>query len=124
MRLSFKHFDNSQVTEYCVALFVMRYSSNPLSKKCHFGHVGGADPNMIFVLQRTALVTTGELKERRSQISNASVLTLRKIISDGRFESDSCALLRKPDFFFSDSIEEDEAALYDGDYKIASLDWQ
>ena len=27
------------------------------------------------------------------------------------------ALLRKPDFFFGDSIEEDEAALYDGDYK-------
>jgi len=25
--------------------------------------------------------------------------------------------LRKPDFFFDDSIEEDEAALYDGDYK-------
>jgi len=28
-----------------------------------------------------------------------------------------CALLRKPDFFFGDSIEEDEVALLDGDYK-------
>ena len=35
------------------------------------------------------------------------MLTLREIISDGRFESDSRALLRKPDFFFGDSIEED-----------------
>jgi len=45
------------------------------------------------------------------------MLTLREIISDGRFESNSRALLRKPEFFFGDSIEEDEAALYDGDYK-------
>ena len=45
------------------------------------------------------------------------MLTLREIISDGRFESDSRALLRKPNFFFDDSIEEDEAALYDGNYK-------
>jgi len=55
--LSFNHFDNSQVTEYCVVIFAVRYSSNPLSKKCHFGHVGDADPNMIFILQRTASVT-------------------------------------------------------------------
>ena len=79
--------------------------------------MGGADPNMIFVLQRTGPVTTGKSKERRSWISNASMLTLWEIISDGRFESDSRALLRKPDFFFGNSIEEDEAALYDGDYK-------
>ena len=44
------------------------------------------------------------------------MLTLWEIISDGRFESNSRALLRKPDFFFGDSIEE-EVALYDGDYK-------
>ena len=71
---------------------------------------------MIFVLQRTALVTTGKSKERGSRISNASMLTLQEIISDSQFESDSHALLSKPDFFFGDSIEEDEAALYDGDY--------
>ena len=72
---------------------------------------------MIFVLQRTTPVTTGKSKEQRSRISNASMLTLREIIFDGQFESDSRALLRKPDFFFGDSIEEDEAALYNGDYK-------
>ena len=72
---------------------------------------------MIFVLQRTAPVIAGKSRKRRSRVSNASMLTLREIISDGRLESDSRALLRKPDFFFGDSIEEDEAALYDGDYK-------
>jgi len=112
-----QHFNNFHVANYCVVIFAVRYSSNPLSKKCHFGHVGGVDPNMIFIFQRTAPVTTGKSKERPSQISNASMLTLRKIISDNRFESDSRALLRKPDFFFDDLIEEDEAALYDGDYK-------
>jgi len=45
------------------------------------------------------------------------MLTLREIISEGRFESDSRTLLRNPDFFFGDSIKEDGAALYDGDYK-------
>ena len=43
--------------------------------------------------------------------------TLREILSDGQFESDSRTLLRKPDFFFGDSVKEDEAALYDGNYK-------
>ena len=78
-----QHLDNFQVADYCVVLFTMRYSSNSLSKKCHFGHVGGADPNMIFVLQRNAPVTTGKSKERWSRISNASMLTLSEIISDG-----------------------------------------
>ena len=36
-------------------------------------------------------------------------------------ESDSHALLTKPDFFFVDSIEEDEASLYDGDYRWLRL---
>ena len=45
------------------------------------------------------------------------MLTLRKIVSDGQFESDFRALLRKSNFFFGDSIEEDEVVHYDGDYK-------
>ena len=45
------------------------------------------------------------------------MLTLKEIISDGLFESGSLALLRKPDFFFGVSIKEDEAALYDENYK-------
>ena len=72
---------------------------------------------MIFVLQRTAPVITGKSMERRNLINNASMLTLQEIIFDGRFESDSRTLLMKPDFFFNDSIEKNEAALYDGDYK-------
>ena len=51
---------------------------------------------------------TDKLRERRSQVSNTSMLTLWEIISDGRLESNSRALLRKT-FFFRDSIEEDEA---------------
>ena len=43
--------------------------------------------------------------------------TLREILSDGQFESDSRTLIRKPAFFFGDSIEEDETVLYDGNYK-------
>jgi len=95
----------------------VRYSSSPLSKKCHFGHVGGADRNLTFALQKTAPVTTGKSKERKERISKASMLTLQEIISDGLFESDSHTLLRKPAFFFGDSIEEDETALYDRNYK-------
>ena len=72
---------------------------------------------MIFILQRTALVIADKSRERRSRVSNSSMLTLREIISDGQFELDSHALLRKPDFFFDDSIEEDEVVLYDGDCK-------
>ena len=45
------------------------------------------------------------------------MLTLRKIVLDGQFESDFRALLRKSNFLFGDSIEEDEAVHYDGDYK-------
>ena len=67
----------------------MRYSSNPLSKKCHFGHVGGADRNLTFVLQRIAPITTGKSKERKERITKASMLMLQEIISDGQFESDS-----------------------------------
>ena len=45
------------------------------------------------------------------------MLMLREILSDGQFESDSYTLLRKPGFFFGDSIEEDDVARYDGNYK-------
>jgi len=62
-------------------------------------------------------MTTGKSKERKDRISKASMLTLREILSDGQFESDSRTPLRKPIFFFGDSINEDETALYDGNYK-------
>jgi len=93
------------------------YSSNPLSKKCHFGHVGGADRNLTFVFQKTALVTTGKSKERKERISKASMVTLREIISDGLFETDSRTPLSKLVFLFGDAIDEDDRILHDGDYK-------
>jgi len=98
-----------------VVFFAVRYSSSPLSKKCHFGHVGGADRNLTFVLQKTAPVTTGKSKERKERISKASIVTLREIISDGLFETDSRTLLRKPAFLYA--IDENDRILHDGDYK-------
>ena len=89
----------------------MRHSSSPLSKKCHFGHICGADSNLTFVLQRTALVTTGKSKERKDRINKAGMLTLQEILSDGPFESDSSTLLRKPAFFFGEAITEDDRIL-------------
>jgi len=62
-------------------------------------------------------VTTGKSKERKDRISKAHMLTLWEIISDGLFESDSRALLRKSVFFFGDAITEEDRILCDGDYK-------
>ena len=45
------------------------------------------------------------------------MLTLRELLSDERFESDSSTLQRKLDFFFGDSINEDKEVLYDDNYK-------
>jgi len=95
----------------------VRYSSNPLSKKCHFGHVGGADRNLTFVLQKTAPVTTSKSKERKERISKASMVTLWEIISDRLFETDSRTPLRKPVFLFGDAIDENDRILHDGNYK-------
>jgi len=44
-------------------------------------------------------------------------LTLREILSDGRLESEARTLLRKPNFFFRDSIKENDEDVYDGHYK-------
>jgi len=62
-------------------------------------------------------VTAGKSKERKDRITKASKLTLREITSNGLFESDSCALLKKPGFFFGDAITEDDRFLCNGDYK-------
>jgi len=73
--------------------FAVWYSSNPLSKKYHFGHVGGTDHNLTFVLQKTATVTTDKSKEWKEKISKVSMRTLQEIITEGVFESDSCTPL-------------------------------
>ena len=95
----------------------MRYSSNPLSKRCHFGHVGGADRNLTFVLQRTAPVTADKSKERRERLSKIDMRTFREIMTDADFETDSRIPLMKLVFFFGDNIGEDDHILHDGDYK-------
>ena len=41
-------------------------------------------------------MTTGKSTERKDRINKASMLSLREIISDGLFESDSRTPLRKP----------------------------
>ena len=95
----------------------MRYSSNFLSKKFHFGHVGDANPNLTFVLQRTAPVFALKSRECRDRLSNPSMLTFREIMTDGLFESDTRVVLKKPDFFFGDAITEKDRLLYDMNYK-------
>ena len=67
-----QHLDNFQVVDYCVVLFVVRYSSNSLSKKCHFGHIGGAVPNLTFVLQKATPVFA--LKSREVEIGSATLV--------------------------------------------------
>ena len=101
----------------CVLLFAVRYSSNSLSKKCHFGHMGDANLNIIFSLQKTAPMFIGKSWERQTKMSRVNMLTLHELFSDGQFESSSYTLLRKSDFFFCDSIDEDEEVLYDDNYK-------
>ena len=61
------------ITDCCIILFAVQYSSNPLSKKCHFGHVGGADPNLTFVLQEASPVFA--LKSRECRGRHPSMLT-------------------------------------------------
>ena len=95
----------------------MRYSSDPLSKKCHFGHIGGADRNLTFVLQRTAPVTADKSKERRERLSEVDMMTLRELMTDAEFTADSRVPMKKPVFFFRDKISEGGYTLHDGDYK-------
>ena len=62
-------------------------------------------------------MTTGKSKERKERISKASMVTIREIISDGLFETDSRTPLWKLVFLFGDDIDEDDRILHDGDYK-------
>ena len=79
--------------------------------------MGGADPNLTFVLPKTAPVFALKSRERRDRLSNPSMLTFREIMTNGLFESDTRVVLKKPDFFFGDAITEEDRILYDGDYK-------
>ena len=50
-------------------------------------------------------------------MSQASSQTLRELITDGRLESEARSLLKKPDFLFGDSIDEDVEVMLNGSYK-------
>ena len=60
-------------------------------------------------------MTTGKWKERKERISkaNASMVTLREIISGGLFETDSRTPLRNHVLLFGDDIDEDDRILSD-----------
>ena len=95
----------------------MRYSSIPLTKRNHFGHVGGVNPNLLFSLRKTIPAFTSTNEERQARLTKGTTSTLRELILDWRFKSNDRRLFRKPVFFFGDAIEEDEEILFDGNYK-------
>jgi len=97
--------------------FAVRYSSNPLTKRNHFGHVGGVEPNLLFSLQNTVPAFTGTNEEHQAHLTKGAAFTFWELISNGRFESNDCHLFRKPVFLFGDAIEENEEILFDGNYK-------
>ena len=106
-----------QNLNFVLFFFTLRYSLNPLSKRQHFGHIGGPDANVIFSLWKTTPAFTGTNEERQARLTKGSALTLREPISDRNFESDSWRLVRKPEFLFRDALKEDAENMYDGNYK-------
>jgi len=86
----------------------VRCTSDPLSKKCHFGHIDGADHNFLFSLRKRVPAFTGTNEERQARLIKDTAFTLWELISDGRFESANCRLLRIPVFHFRDAIYENE----------------
>ena len=77
---------------------------------------GGADPNLNFVLPRTAPVFALKSINHWDRLSNPSMLTLWEIMTNGRFESDTHVVLKKLDFFLA-TITEEDRVLHDRDYK-------
>ena len=73
-----------------------------------------ADPNLTFVLPRTTPVFALKSREHQDRLSNPSMLTFREIITNGRFESNTRIVLKKPEFFFGDAITAEDRVLYDG----------
>jgi len=83
----------------CILLFVVRYSSNPLIKRNHFGHIGSADPNFLFSLRKPVSAFTGSNEEQQARLIKGTASTLRELISDGRFESANRHLLENRNSF-------------------------
>jgi len=85
--------------------FAVRYASNPLTKRNHFGHAGGVDFNLLFSLQKIVPIFTGTNEERQARLTKGTVYTLWELISDGRFESNDHHLFMKPVFLFGYAIK-------------------
>jgi len=99
----------------------VRYSSNPLTKRNHFDHIGSVDFNLLFSLRKKIHVTN---KERQARLIKGTASTLWELISDEGSESTSLRLFKKPVFLFGDAIEENEEVLFDGNYKWLHQIWE
>ena len=97
--------------------FAVPHPSAPLAKKRHFGHVGGADCDLAFVLRRTVPVTADRSQERQERLSNVDMTTLRVLMTDATFITDDRVKLEKPAFFFGDRVGDGGYSMYDGNYR-------
>ena len=97
--------------------FAVRYFSIHLTKRNHFGHIGGVDPYLLFSLQKTIPAFTRINEECQACLTKDDASMLRELISDGRFESNDRRLFRKSVFLFGDAIEENEEIMFEGNYK-------
>ena len=107
-----------QSTNFVFYFFAVGYSLNPLTKRNHFGHIGGVDPNFLFSLQKTVLAFTSTNEERQAHLIKGTASTLQELSSDGRFKFTNHCLLRKLVFLFGDNIDENEEVLFDRNYKL------
>ena len=51
-----------------VLFLAVRYSLNPLTKRNHFGHIGGVDPNFLVSLRKTVSAFIGMNGERQARL--------------------------------------------------------
>lgn len=84
----------------------MRYSTYPLLQRHHFEAVGGHDESVAFGLHCEAPIfsRTRQSEEHTTRLSKCSSITLRELLSDGKFESTK-RTWGKLVFFFGDIIE-------------------
>ena len=73
----------------CPFLFAAPHLTTSLAKTRHFGHVGGADRDLTFVLQRTVPVTADQSQAREKRLSNVDMRTLRVLMTDAAFTTDA-----------------------------------
>ena len=96
--------------------FTVRYPRTPLTKHHHFGHKGGPDANWAFALPCKASTFAIKDQERSKRISEGSSATLREVMTDGSFQSSKRSLMKRPEYFYGDSIP-DSSKGFDGKYK-------